>query len=37
VEGAPLIEKERMEGLARLAEEAGCKVAWSGVTRSADA
>jgi len=37
LEGAPLIEKERMEGLARLAEEAGCKVAWSGVTRSADA
>jgi pyruvate formate lyase activating enzyme len=34
LEGAPLIEKAKMESLASVAGAAGCKVAWSGVTRS---
>lgn len=34
LEGAPLVEKQKMEELAGAAGEAGCQVAWSGVTSS---
>jgi len=34
LEDAPLIEKSKMESLATVARQSGCKVEWAGVTRS---